>query len=87
MAKTRIQYIEGASKTYPQWDQISEDTMRTFRGFHKDLRDKGYNVRCANIAEKGGLVYWIVLTNCGDYELQHFGYLNRDTKERKKRVC
>ena len=79
MAKTRINYIEGASKRYPQWnekwDETNGDMMECFRAFHRDLRAKGYNVRCANVAEKDGAVYWILVTGSGNYSLEHFGYL------------
>lgn len=82
MAKTRIDFIPGAHKTYPLFEQINADMMRDFKWFHKELREKGYNIRCANIAEKNGNLYWILVNGSGDYELEHYGTLKHERKIR-----
>lgn len=71
-----IKYIENANTTYPQWNiKVTEAIMEKFKKFHKVLRSNGYNVRCANVAEKDNKFFWILLsTNNEDFELEQYGY-------------
>ena len=84
MAKTRVNYIPGAHKRYTQWNEMNAEIMSNFKWFHKDLREKGYNIRCANVAEKDGELYWILMNASGNYELEHYGTLNPGKKERSR---
>jgi hypothetical protein len=72
-----IKYIKNANTTYPQWDiKVTEAIMEKFKRFHKVLRSNGYNVRCANVAEKDNKFYWILLADDNEnYKLEQYGYI------------
>lgn len=77
MKQIRIKYIKNANKTYPQWeDKLTLEILEKFKSFHKTLRDNGYNIKFANIAEKNGKLFWILLSeNRTDFKLEQYGYI------------
>ena len=75
-AQSPVKYIENANKTYPQWSmKITEAIMNKFKCFHEILRNNGYRISCANVAEKENKYFWILLSADGNnFELEQFGY-------------
>ena len=57
--------INRASKTYPQWNNSACVQAPRFKEFHGKLRAEGYTIMCANVAEKDGILYWILLDDNG----------------------
>lgn len=72
-----IKYIENANTTYPQWNiKVTEAIMEKFKRFHKELRDNGYNIRCANVVEKDNKFFWILLAEDNEnFKLEQYGYI------------
>ena len=75
MKNTNSEYVRGAHKTYPQWDEITTERTERFKEFHADLRNQGYEIKAANIAVKDKKMFWILLNDDGGYYLEHYANL------------
>lgn len=83
MKTINIKPVRGAHKTYPQWHAIAEELNDRFEEFHTDLRNKGYRINAANIAEKDNKLFWILLSADGSYELEHYATIVEKSNNRK----
>ena len=77
--QNNMKYVEGANKTYPQWNDEYPDAkelMDKFKRFHEILRNEGYNIKAANVAEKDNKFFWILLADDKEnLKLEQYGYI------------
>lgn len=77
MKTANVVHVQGAHKTYPQMDIITDELTERFKDFHIDLRNRGYEIKACNIAMKGKKMFWILLDENGWwYKLEHYATLN-----------
>lgn len=60
MKEEKIEYLNGAPKTYPMWNEITAEIAEIVDNFANQLREEGYTIHSCNIVEKNNILSWIV---------------------------
>lgn len=74
MFTLNVSYTKGASKSYPLWGAIDSNSENRIKEYHSYLLKNGYEIKAANIAQKGKELYWILFDSEKCY-LEKYGEL------------